>query len=1062
MRPSPLLPVVAVVLAGTTAAAVEPSDLKPGLVATFQGSDPRPSAPSPPGSAAPTVTRLEPTVALSLAAGEAPHPKLAGLRSAVWKGYVNVVRPGKYTFSANVANGTLRLKVGGRAVLEATGSAPAATRSSGEAVSLDGGVQPIEASFTATGTPCRVELFWQGPGFITEPLNDRFLGHLAQERPASFVRDVEQEHGRFKFEELACLRCHRPAADDPMAKTLVDRPGPILTEVARRAYAGWIFSWLADPARHRPQTTMPKLFADDARGTAERYAVTQYLVALAGGKPLDHFKQPLVVANDVKQSFERGRVLYTVTGCATCHRVPKPKDAPSEDDRDPLRPEDYIHGLGTLAGPAAKYDLGNPGSKTRPEALAAFLQDPLKTHPAGRMPDMRLSPQEATDLARYLCRLTDERTDPGMPSAPKADPAALLDKPDAALAERFAALKPAEQWVEAGRAVFRAKGCGNCHAVEEKKESEKEKGKGRPRPVPDARAFPTLEQVSKAGAAGCLSEKPDPAQVPVYRLQKVETAALVAFLKDGLSGAGSPATAYAARVALRRFNCLNCHARDGEGGIPADLADEARLLEKAENADDVRPPLLTGIGHKSRTAWLKSVLVSGGRARPWMQLRMPQYGESNVGFLPEALAHLEGTLPDDTVHKVELGTQRIALGRQIVGKGGLGCISCHDIGGVANTGTRGPDLSTINQRVRYEWYERWLHQPLRMAPGTRMPQAFVDGKSTLPTVLNGDPKAQAQAMWAYLSLGPGLPLPEGLEPPKGLIVAVKDRPEVLRTFLDEAGTKAIAVGYPGGVNLAFAADQCRLAFTWAGNFLDASPVWNNRGGAPAKLLGPKLWSAPNGHPWGLTANPRIPPDFAAREKNPAFGTPLPLEPARTYDGPRAVNFLGYALDDQGRPTFRYRLTGNDRDAVLKVAETPRPIPPALATGLIRQFALEAPAGYTAWLLAGQTAKQPRVLDATATNTATKRLTIDLTAEEPAATAAGSRVVLPQDGNRIAVLEAVNTPPGTVWRFVPRSGGGWLAVLRLPAANAPWKGTFELRLWVVPLDDDTLLKDLTAK
>ncbi len=1056
MRPSLLLsvvlPVVAVVLAGTTAAAVEPSDLRPGLVATFQGSDPRPSAPPPPGSAAPTaptVTRLEPTVALSLGAGEAPHPKLAGLQSATWKGYVNVVRPGKYTFSANVANGTLRLKVGGKVVLEATGATPTATLTGGEAASLDGGVQPIEARFTATGTPCRVELFWQGPGFITEPLNDRFLGHLPTERPGSFVRDVEQEHGRFRFEELACIRCHKPAADNPMAKTLADRPGPVLTEVGKRAYAGWIFSWLADPARHRPHTTMPKLFADDARGTAERYAVTRYLVALAGGQPLDPYKPAFNPPNDVKQSFERGRVLYTVTGCATCHQEAKPKDAPSEDDREPLKPEDYLHGLGTPAGPAAKYALGYPGSKTRPEALAAFLQNPLKTHPAGRMPDMRLSPQEATDLARYLCRLTDEQTDPGMPAPPKADPAALLDKPAPAEAQRFAALKPAEQWVEVGRAVFRAKGCANCHTVEEK---------GQPLPAPDAKAFPALEQVSKAGVSGCLSGKPDPAKVPVYKLQPAENAAIVAFLRDGLNGAGSPATAYAANVALRRFNCLNCHARDGEGGIPTDLANETRLLEKAENADDVRPPLLTGVGHKSRTAWLKSVLVGGGRARPWMQLRMPQYGEPNVGFLPEALAHLEGTLPDDTVHKVELGAQRIALGRQIVGKGGLGCISCHDIGGVANAGTRGPDLSTINQRVRYEWYERWLHQPLRMAPGTRMPQAFVDGKSTLSTVLNGDPKAQAEAMWAYLSLGPGLPLPEGLEPPKGLIIAVKDRPEILRTFLNDAGTKAIAVGYPGGVNLAFSADQCRLAYTWAGNFLDTSPVWNNRGGAPAKLLGPKLWTAPNGHPWGLTANSHIPPDFAAREKNPAFGTPLPLEPARTYDGPMAVNFEGYGLDDQGRPTFRYRLTENGRDAVLKVAETPIPIQPSLATGLVRRFALEAPAGYTAWLLAGQTTKEPRVIDAQGK----KGPAIDFTAEEPAVEPAGARVVLPQDGDRAAVLEAVDAPAGTVWRFVPRTGGGWLAVLRLPAPKAPWRGSFELVLWAVPKDDDALLKDLAAK
>src|SRR5205823_2072812 len=189
---------------------------------------------------------------------------------------------------------------------------------------------------------------------------------------------------------------------------------------------------------------------------------------------------------------------------------------------------------------------------------------------------------------------------------------------------------------------------------------------------------------------------------------------------------------------------LNCHQRDGEGGIPTELADQMRQFEKAENADDVRPPVLTGIGHKSRTSWLKSVLTQSGRARPWMQLRMPQYGEPNVGALPEALALLEGTTPDDKIHPVTLTPAIISDGKTIVGKGGLGCISCHDIAGVPNTGTRGPDLATINQRVRYDWYVRWLHQPLRMAPGTRMPQAFVDNKSTLATVLNGDPQKQAE------------------------------------------------------------------------------------------------------------------------------------------------------------------------------------------------------------------------------------------------------------------------------------------------------------------------------
>ena len=1037
-----LLLTIAVLLFGTRAFAIDPSDLKPGLVTRFteklNGST--------------GITRLEPTVALALNPGEMPHPRLTQGEFTTWSGYINVVRPGKYTFSSTLQGGKLLVVLGGKHVYAASADKDAVA-APGIEVTLDGGVQPFSATFQRTGETARVELFWVGPGFVKEPLPHQYLGHLPKDRPATFTKDLELEHGRFKFEELACIRCHKPASDDKMAKGLANREGPNLTEIGKRAYPGWIDAWLADPAKLRPQTTMPALFTEDDQGRAERFAVTKYLLSLSNN-PIVPAKAPVVVSNDVRQSTERGRVLFTVAGCAACHQESKPKPKNDEDDREPLKPEDYFASLGT-AGPAAKYLLGSVGGKTRPEPLAIYLQNPLKTNPHGRMPQSNLNSQEATDLARYLCRVTEENFSPEMPAAPKTSALnvgrKVFEAADAAKSKdelvAIGKLPTDKQWVEIGRKLVVAKGCVECHAIEQG-------GKA----VLSANSFPHLAKIKTAGAEGCIGKKPDAAKVPVFKLDTKESAAIAAFLKTGLTGAGSAAPAYNARVALRRFNCLNCHSRDGEGGIPTDLADQMRQMEKAENADDVRPPLLTGIGHKSRTSWLKSVLMGGGRARPWMQLRMPQYGEANVSFLPDALASLEGSVPDDTVFKPTLSTAKVQLGKQIVGKSGLGCISCHDIGGVPNTGTRGPDLATINQRVRYEWYERWMHQPLRMAPGTRMPQAFVDGKSTLSTVLNGDPKAQADAMWAYLSLGPGLPLPEGLEPPKGLIISAKDHPEVLRTFMPDAGSKGIAVGYPGGVNVAFSADQCRLAYAWGGNFLDASPVWANRGGAPAKLLGPKFWTAPPGHPWGLTVNPSIPPDFLGRANSPAFGMPLPLEPARIYTGPRAVNFDGYSLDRDDRPTFRYTLRENEKDGVLKVAEIIIPMKASIATGFVRRFGVETPAGYRAWLLAGQSNKEPRAFTAAGTPVAN----FDVKSLEPLVTAAGTRLALPQDGDKAIVLEVAGAPEGTVWRVAPKAGGGWLVMLRLPESKENTKWTFDLNLWALPKDDDAFLKDLGAK
>jgi hypothetical protein len=432
-----------------------------------------------------------------------------------------------------------------------------------------------------------------------------------------------------------------------------------------------------------------------------------------------------------------------------------------------------------------------------------------------------------------------------------------------------------------------------------------------------------------------------------------------------------------------------------------------------------------------------------------MGLRMPQFGAAHVGRLPEALAALEGAEPDDTVQDVALTPATIEVGRQLAGKGGFGCVSCHDVAGLASSGTRGPDLALMTQRVRFDWYRRWLEQPQRFQPGTRMPTVFPDGKSLLDQVLGGSADAQAEAMWAYCSLGMNLPLPEGLEPPKGLVVTAKDRPVLVRTFLPDAGSRALAVGYPEGMALAFDAAACRLAYAWTGNFLDASPAWSNRGGAPSKVLGPRFWTAPAGCPWG-TSDTDEPPDFAARARNPAFGASVPE--GQLPDGPRQLGFEGYAIDKSGLPTFRYVLDGVASQALV-VSERPVPLRSRVAHGLARQFALELPARRTAWLLAGEASREPRALDSQG-----NLLGFDL---KPglAEFAPGNRfLVLPQGDGRVTVLGLSGAPDGTRWR-VQRHNDGWQALVRLPRPEKAEKWQVSLSIWVPYRDEPGLLKAL---
>ena len=55
-------------------------------------------------------------------------------------------------------------------------------------------------------------------------------------------------------------------------------------------------------------------------------------------------------------------------------------------------------------------------------------------------------------------------------------------------------------------------------------------------------------------------------------------------------------------------------------------------------------------------------------------------------------------------------------------------------------------------------------------------------------------------------------------------LAIDDEARLYRNFIDGAGTRAIGVGYPGEVNLAWDANHLRPALFWHGPFMDASGI----------------------------------------------------------------------------------------------------------------------------------------------------------------------------------------------------------------------------------------------
>jgi hypothetical protein len=331
-----------------------------------------------------------------------------------------------------------------------------------------------------------------------------------------------------------------------------------------------------------------------------------------------------------------------------------------------------------------------------------------------------------------------------------------------------------------------------------------------------------------------------------------------------------------------------------------------------------------------------------------------------------------------------------------------------------------------------------------------MPQNYINGKSQFTQVADGDGDQQIEAFWAYYSLGAGLPLPVGIEPPgKALAVPVKDRPELLRTFMPDAGTKSFAVGYPGGVNIAFDSGAGRLAYAWSGNFVDAAPVWNDRGGRPAALLGPKFLTPPAGHPWSVALANQPIPDFSARAVDPAFGYQLPND--ALYAGPRHVQFQGVSVPPTGEPTFAYQLT-EANGLALAVRETPGALPTTVGNGLSRRFTVEQPAGSSVYFLVGVSSQPPRLAEGKAVQPVT--ISSDAKIVFPVD---GKRLVVPVDG-RAMVADVKRAVPGMEWVIVPQQGK-YMTLLHLPPRATAGPQEWTLHQWGLAREDASLIEAL---
>src|SRR5262249_60793544 len=127
-------------------------------------------------------------------------------------------RPGEYRFSATVL-GKVQVSVAGKDVLVAQSKDDKATPVEGTPVRLEGGPQSLKIVFTRPAGAARLELLWHASYFRTQPLPYDALFHLPAKIPAGLATTSTLQRGRWLVEANNCAGCHKPDANDKLAKT---------------------------------------------------------------------------------------------------------------------------------------------------------------------------------------------------------------------------------------------------------------------------------------------------------------------------------------------------------------------------------------------------------------------------------------------------------------------------------------------------------------------------------------------------------------------------------------------------------------------------------------------------------------------------------------------------------------------------------------------------------------------------------------------------------------------------------------------------------------------------
>ena len=534
--------------------------------------------------------------------------------------------------------------------------------------------------------------------------------------------------GQRIFEQIGCTGCHLVQGYEDIPKV-----GPSLRRISAKVDPSWIVRWIQNPQAYLPRTRMPNFSLKED----EAVAIASFLWSVSkddGAKWTEQHPAPAGFRSDDKNLAAQGKTLVESIGCKGCHGFAEGE-------------------FSTVLGKEKEIvpNLKNIAAKVDARWIYHWVKNPKDFSPDTRMPSLRLTDQEAAAITAYLATLG------GKPEAIPGIEEKLQDAKN----------------VKRGEALVRRYGCFGCHDIPG---MEKESRVGVELTIFGSKILEELffgnrTDIRHTWDDWTYNKLKEPRTYATPRVEQLmpqfsltdDDIKALRVLLAGFRETKVPAKYRAdhsqrvvnvvqGRRLMHQYNCIGCHEIENRGGTVRKYYGENVALA---------PPPLNGEGEKVQSNWFFNFLKQPIPLRPWLQIRMPTFGLSDADT-HSLISYFNGLsrveIPFAHFDPRAVPKEHFEAARVLASKEYFDCFSCHQQGDKKPEGPQegwAPDLNLAYRRLNPIWIIKWLQDPQKVQPGTKMPSFFPGGPDN---ILGGKDDRQIEALRDYImSLGAGQP-----------------------------------------------------------------------------------------------------------------------------------------------------------------------------------------------------------------------------------------------------------------------------------------------------------------